>query len=72
MNEKFESRYCLCSNKSFTDILKSQTLEPLPFDEMVDTYTDCNAGCGSCIEYLREIVNSIPNTYKISKENEHS
>lgn len=45
--------YCICSNKSFDDILSQQRADPLPLDQMIAHYTSCSSGCGSCIEALR-------------------
>lgn len=45
--------YCLCSDKSFASILESQRCRPLPFEEMINEYTECESGCGSCIPWLR-------------------
>jgi hypothetical protein len=44
--------YCICSNCSFDDILQKQAEGPLPRDEMIECYTSCNQGCGSCIDAL--------------------
>ena len=46
--------YCLCSDESHDDIMRKQRLDPLPFDLMINAYTKCAEGCGSCIEALRE------------------
>jgi len=46
--------YCLCSDESHDDIMSKQRLDPLPFHLMIDAYTKCAEGCGSCMEALRE------------------
>lgn len=46
--------YCLCSDESHDDIMEKQRLNPLPFERMIETYTGCAQGCGSCIPELRE------------------
>ena len=48
------SMFCLCSERSFDDIVALQRANPLPFDRMIHEYTSCNAGCGSCIEHLMD------------------
>ena len=46
--------YCLCSNKSFGDIITYQSQMRLPFQKLLDEFTDCTStGCGSCIEPLQ-------------------
>jgi bacterioferritin-associated ferredoxin len=45
--------YCLCSNKSFDEILELQEANPVSPDEMIAKYTDCLGGCGSCINALK-------------------
>jgi len=44
--------YCLCSAMSYEKMLNKQKQNPLIFTEFIDQYTDCNRGCGSCIENL--------------------
>lgn len=44
--------YCICSNRSFDDILSQQRADPLPLNEMITSYTSCTSGCGSCIKAL--------------------
>ena len=44
--------YCLCSDMSYEDILTKQKNHPLQFKKFIDQYTDCNQGCGSCIDNL--------------------
>jgi len=45
--------YCLCSNKSFDEILALQSENLLPLKKFFDTYTHCTTtGCGSCIDPL--------------------
>lgn len=46
--------FCICSNKSIEEIIASQRDAPLPFGEMLEAYTDCLSGCGSCIPVIRE------------------
>lgn len=48
-----ENMFCICSQLSLDDILKRQLEEPLPFSEMIEFYTSCRTGCGSCIPTLR-------------------
>jgi|GEM_PF-3949325 len=48
--------HCLCSDRSFEAILALQAFAPLPFDALLDAYTGCRSGCGSCIERLRAYV----------------
>lgn len=46
--------YCLCSDKSFSDIIIYQSQARLPFQKLLDEFTSCtSAGCGSCIEPLQ-------------------
>lgn len=45
--------FCICSNKALDDIMAAQRDIPLPFEEMLESYTSCLTGCGSCIEELR-------------------
>jgi hypothetical protein len=45
--------YCLCSNKSFDEILELQEANPVSADEMIAKYTECLGGCGSCINALK-------------------
>lgn len=59
LRQEDESMYCLCSNKSFDEVLELQRLAPLPFDEMLKEYTFCCTGCGSCIEELRKRVTTL-------------
>ncbi len=50
--------YCLCSDQSFDNILWKQANSPLPREKMIEQYTRCNEGCGSCTEaLLREAEN---------------
>lgn len=45
--------YCLCSNKSFDDIIALQSQARLPLQEFFETFTECTTtGCGSCVELL--------------------
>jgi hypothetical protein len=45
--------YCLCSDKSFDEIIAQQSEARLPLNKFFDTFTDCTTtGCGSCIEPL--------------------
>ncbi len=45
--------YCLCSNKSFDEIITLQSQARLPLKEFFDTFTECTTtGCGSCVELL--------------------
>jgi bacterioferritin-associated ferredoxin len=44
--------YCLCSNASFDEILDRQRNAPLPSKEMIEQYTGCAKGCGTCISAL--------------------
>ena len=46
--------FCICSNKSIDDILAAQSDIPLEFSEMLECYTSCLVGCGSCIPMIRE------------------
>jgi len=46
------SFYCLCSAMSYEEILTKQKNNPLEFTKFIDQYTDCNRGCGSCIDNL--------------------
>lgn len=49
-----EKMYCLCSNKSFDDIVVYQSQARLPFQQLLDQITACTStGCGSCIEPLQ-------------------
>lgn len=48
--------FCICSNKSIDDIIAAQIDIPLPFIEMLECYTSCLVGCGSCISIIRERV----------------
>lgn len=45
--------FCICSNKALDDIMATQRDIPLPFEEMLECYTSCRTGCGSCIDELR-------------------
>ena len=46
--------YCLCSDKSFGDIINYQSKALLPFKKLLSEYTSCTStGCGSCIEPLK-------------------
>jgi len=46
--------YCLCSDKSFSDIIDYQSKALLPFQKLLSEYTSCTStGCGSCIEPLK-------------------
>ncbi len=45
--------YCLCSDAMFEEILERQKQRPLPFQGVLENYTGCLKGCGSCIERLR-------------------
>ncbi len=46
--------YCLCSDKSFDEIIALQSENCLPLNKFFDTYTACTTtGCGSCIEPLK-------------------
>jgi|GEM_PF-3799419 len=44
--------YCICSNKSLDEIVLAQKTKALPFEQAIDKYTSCNAGCGSCINEI--------------------
>ncbi|PUA28234.1 MAG: hypothetical protein B0W54_17310 [Cellvibrio sp. 79] len=45
--------YCLCSNKSFDEIIEKQANARLPLNEFFQTFTSCTTtGCGSCVELL--------------------
>jgi hypothetical protein len=44
--------YCLCSAMSYADLLDKQKNKPLEFKKFIDQYTNCNQGCGSCIDNL--------------------
>lgn len=45
--------YCLCSDKSFSDIIAHQSHARLPFQKLLSEFTNCTlTGCGSCIEPL--------------------
>jgi hypothetical protein len=44
--------YCMCSDASFDDILERQRVRPLPREAMIEQYTGCVAGCGTCIPAL--------------------
>ncbi|ARV19179.1 hypothetical protein AEP_02252 [Curvibacter sp. AEP1-3] len=57
--------YCLCSRKSLADILEFQRFAPLPFDAMIQEYTSCGEGCGSCIPALKELFDSEESTYML-------
>jgi hypothetical protein len=46
--------YCLCSAMSYEEMLKKQKDIPLKFAKFIDQYTDCNRGCGSCIDSLHK------------------
>ncbi len=48
--------YCICSDKSIDDILSAQRAIPLPFEDMLECYTRCLTGCGSCINQIRACV----------------
>ncbi|AOI68142.1 hypothetical protein WI73_20140 [Burkholderia ubonensis] len=48
--------FCICSNKSIDEIVAAQADIPLPFTEMLECYSSCLDGCGSCIPVLRERV----------------
>ncbi|MHA6844700.1 hypothetical protein ACKZDW_03610 (plasmid) [Ralstonia syzygii subsp. celebesensis] len=48
--------FCICSDKSIDDILSAQRDIPLPFEDMLECYTRCLSGCGSCIDRIRERV----------------
>jgi len=46
--------YCLCSDKSFSDIINYQSQVRLPFQKLLREFTSCvSSGCGSCIEPLQ-------------------
>jgi hypothetical protein len=46
--------FCLCSNSSFQQIIERQEFAPMEtFDEMIEAYTSCKEGCGTCIEKLK-------------------
>jgi len=46
--------YCMCSDKSFSDIIDYQSKALLPFKKLLNEYTNCaTTGCGSCIEPLQ-------------------
>ena len=40
MQEALKNLYCLCSNKSFEEILNLQDFAPLPFSEMIEEYSE--------------------------------
>lgn len=45
--------YCLCSDKSFDEIIALQSEARLPLKNFFDTFTHCTTtGCGSCIDAL--------------------
>jgi NAD(P)H-nitrite reductase large subunit len=44
--------YCLCSDSSFDTILERQRTKPLPRELMIEQYTGCSKGCGTCIPAL--------------------
>lgn len=46
--------FCICSNKSIEEIVAAQSDIQLPFSDMLECYTSCLSGCGSCIESIRE------------------
>jgi NAD(P)H-nitrite reductase large subunit len=46
--------FCICSNKSIDQIVAAQKDMPLPFAEMLECYTSCLSGCGSCIPLIME------------------
>jgi NAD(P)H-nitrite reductase large subunit len=46
--------FCICSNKSIDEIIAAQEDMPLPFTEMLECYTSCLSGCGSCIPLILE------------------
>jgi bacterioferritin-associated ferredoxin len=46
--------FCICSNKSIDEIIAAQADIPLPFTEMLECYTSCLSGCGSCIPVILE------------------
>lgn len=52
--------YCLCSNKSFDELISQQSKARLPLDEFFKTLTDCTTtGCGACVEPLTaELINN--------------
>jgi hypothetical protein len=47
--------YCICSNRTFEEIVADQKQAWLPFEQSIERYTNCNSGCGSCVAelYLR-------------------
>ncbi|APC67108.1 (2Fe-2S)-binding protein [Ralstonia nicotianae] len=52
--------FCICSDKSIDDILSAQRDIPLPFADMLECYTRCLTGCGSCVDRIREHVKDHP------------
>ena len=53
-NNKERKMYCLCSDKSFDEIISFQSQVKLPADILLETFTSCTStGCGSCIEPLK-------------------
>lgn len=54
MNKDRENvMHCLCSNKSFDEIIANQSQARLPLNEFFQTFTNCTTtGCGSCVELL--------------------
>lgn len=60
--------YCLCSDRAFDTILDLQRKHPLPLDDMISSYTKCNAGCGTCIEALKaeaDMLGLVPENHDI-------
>ncbi len=44
--------YCFCSEMKYENILEKQKNNPLTFMQFINEYTNCNHGCGSCIDNL--------------------
>jgi bacterioferritin-associated ferredoxin len=51
------SFYCLCSDMTFEEVAQKAD-NGVTFTELIDKYTDCQRGCGSCIEKLRDYLKS--------------
>lgn len=45
--------YCMCSDKSFDELIEQQSQSRLPLQKFFETFTECTTtGCGSCVEPL--------------------
>lgn len=51
-NQPKEDKYCYCSESTFCQIRDKQLANPLSTNEVIQKYTRCLDGCGSCIEDL--------------------